>query len=428
MNRKNKATERPHVVVIGGGFAGLTFCKRLRGNCRVTLIDKQNHHLFQPLLYQVATAGLSAAEIAQPLRSILQNRPNVTCIMDEVTAIDRSARSIHLADGDELHYNWLVFAAGGRTSYFGHDQWAGRTLGLKTIDDALALRRRILSSFERAEITDDQEQRRKLMTMVVVGGGPTGVELAGALAELAKVIFRRDFRRIDTAQAQVLLIEGSDGVLESFPRKLRDSAADQLRKLGVQVHLGHRVTAIENDQVRFGDRIVESANIFWTAGIEAVPLTAQLGGEQDRAGRVVVRSDLTLPDDDRVLVLGDAARVQRGDGSLVPGIAPAAIQMGKFAARLISARLRGELAPMNFVYRDKGIMATIGRKAAVARIGRWQLSGPPAWLGWLFIHLLFLIGLRSKIIVVTQWVWAYLRYQRGARIIFGQDSEKSSAS
>jgi len=417
------------IVVIGGGFAGLNFCKRFRsrgrGGVSITLVDRQNHHLFQPLLYQVATAGLSAAEIAQPLRSILRARRDVECAMGDVTAIDVHAKTVSVDHGSAgtlvLPYDFLIVAAGGRTSYFGHDHWAGGSLGLKTLDDAMAMRRRILTSFERAEVTDDAEERRRLMTIVVVGGGPTGVELAGALAELARVVFRKDFRRIDTSHARVILVERGDAILDAYPAKLRQRAAKQLERLGVQIWFNTPVTDIRDGVVEMGGTTLAAGNIFWTAGVEAVPLTRQLGVPVDRAGRVIVNDDLTVPGHPQVLVLGDAASVKNSDGSPVPGIAPAAIQMGKYAASYVSRRLAGDATPMRFTYRDKGMMATIGRKAAVAVIGPVRLSGAIAWATWLFVHVLFLVGLRNKVITMTHWVWAYATYSRGARVIFGEE-------
>jgi NADH dehydrogenase len=342
-----------------------------------------------------------------------------------VTDIDVKERTVALGGGRVLRYDHLVLAAGGRTSYFGNHAWSAHALGLKTLDDALAMRRRILTSFERAEATEDEAERRRLMTLVVIGGGPTGVELAGALAELTRVVFRQDFRRINPAHARVLLIEALDEVLRGYPHPLCERAARQLERLGVQLHFGAKVTGIDERRVHIsGGEVIESANVLWTAGIEAVPLTRSLGVARDRAGRVVVEPDLTVPGRGEVMVLGDAAAVTNPDGTPVPGIAPAAIQMGAYAADRIGRLLRGEAAPERFVYRDRGMMATIGRKAAVVVMGRLQLTGVLAWVTWLFVHLVFLIGLRNKITVVTHWVWAYVTYQRGARIIFGRGGDE----
>lgn len=430
----------PHIVVIGAGFGGLTFCRKFpAGIARITLVDRQNHHLFQPLLYQVATAGLSAVDIAQPIRAILRHKPDLEVLMAEVTGIDLAARKVRLdhgatsfaADGaraesspGELAYDYLVLAAGGVTSYFGHPEWEKFAPGLKSLDDALAIRRKILLSFERAETEANEEKRRELMTIVVVGGGPTGVELAGTFAELTRTVLVRDFDRIDPSRARVLLVEGSERVLATFPPDLSASARRQLEHLGVEVRTGRRVRDIRPGEVILdGDEVVRAANIIWGAGVGASPLTRQLGVELDRAGRVKVQPDTSVPGHPEVFAIGDLAALTDRNGVVVPGVSPAAMQMGGHVARLIARELRAEKGALPereaFGYWDKGSMATIGRSAAVAQIGRLRFSGYFAWLAWLFVHLVFLVGFRNRLSVFTSWVYSYLTYKRGARIITG---------
>ncbi len=413
----------PHIVVIGAGFGGLTFCQKFPvGRARITLIDRQNHHLFQPLLYQVATAGLSAVDIAQPIRAIFGNRPDFEVVMAEVTGLDLVARRVVHARG-ELTYDYLVVAAGGMTSYFGHPEWEQFAPGLKTLDDALAIRRRVLLSFERAETEPDPAKRDAAMTIVVIGGGPTGVELAGTFAELTRTVLNRDFDHIDPSKARVILLEGSPRVLAAYPPELSASAQRQLEHLGVEVRTATRVEAISAGQVVAGGQTLRSDNIVWSAGVAAVPLARQLGMESDRAGRVKVRPDLSVPGHPEVFAIGDLISLVDAHGVTVPGIAPGAIQAGAFVAKLIDRELvgarpaGGEREP--FVYLDKGNMATIGRSAAVAEIGRFKFSGFPAWIAWLGVHLLFLIGFRNKLSVLLQWTYSYFTYRRGARVISG---------
>ena len=413
----------PHIVVIGAGFGGLTFCQKFPvGRARITLIDRQNHHLFQPLLYQVATAGLSAVDIAQPIRAIFGNRPDFEVVMAEVTGLDLVARRVVHARG-ELTYDYLVVAAGGMTSYFGHPEWEQFAPGLKTLDDALAIRRRVLLSFERAETEPDPAKRDAAMTIVVIGGGPTGVELAGTFAELTRTVLNRDFDHIDPSKARVILLEGSPRVLAAYPPELSASAQRQLEHLGVEVRTATRVEAISARQVVAGGQTLRSDNIVWSAGVAAVPLARQLGMESDRAGRVKVRPDLSVPGHPEVFAIGDLISLVDAHGVTVPGIAPGAIQAGAFVAKLIDRELGGarpaggEREP--FVYLDKGNMATIGRSAAVAEIGRFKFSGFPAWIAWLGVHLLFLIGFRNKLSVLLQWTYSYFTYRRGARVISG---------
>jgi len=411
-----------HVVVLGAGFGGLTFCRAFRHpGASVTLVDAQNHHLFQPLLYQVAAAGLSAPEIAEPARSILSRRKDVTVLMDTVTGFDLAARRVQ-CQAHTLAYDYLVVALGGVTSYFGHPQWAEFAPGLKSLEDALRIRRNVLLAFERAENETDPAVRRRLMTLVVVGGGPTGVELAGAFAELARHVLRRDFRRIDPGQARVVLIEAGPRLLPQMPESLSASALRQLERFCVEVRLNTKVTDIRQGAVELeGGQVLAAENIIWAAGIAANPLGAQLGAERDRAGRVKVLPDLSLPGQREVFVIGDLAAVEDGRGKSVPGVSPAAMQMARHVAQIVQQELdstvRGPATRPAFRYRDKGTMATIGRSAAVAKIGRLELTGFPAWLAWLFVHLLFLIGFDNKLTVLTQWAYSYVTYKRGARII-----------
>jgi NADH dehydrogenase len=409
-----------HIVVLGAGFGGLEFCHRFRhASARVTLVDRSNHHLFQPLLYQVATAGLSAPEIAQPIRSILSHRPNITVLMESVVDFKLPEKKVVLAGG-ELSYDYLVLALGGCTSYFGHPEWEEHAPGLKTLGDALRIRSQILLAFERAETETSAEEQARLMTMMVVGGGPTGVELAGAFAELARHVLRADFRRIDSTRARVILIEGGPRILGHLPPDLSASAQRQLEALGVQVRLQASVKHIGAGQVELGGgETIAAANIIWAAGVAATPLTKKLGVELDRAGRVKVNPDLSVPGHAEVFAIGDMALVLGADGKPVPGVSPAAMQMARHVARLIEGELASSdaVARAPFRYFDKGTMATIGRSAAVAQVGSLHLSGVVAWLAWLVIHLIFLVGFRNKIAVLFQWFYSYVTYKRGARIV-----------
>ena len=412
------AAAKPHVLVLGGGFGGLWATRALASApVRITLVDRTNHHLFQPLLYQVATAGLSAPDIAAPLRHILRKQANVTVRLDEALAIDRGARRVQLAGG-VLDYDYLLVATGATHAYFGHEDWAAHAPGLKTLDDALAIRGRVLSAFEAAEREDDAAARRRWLEFVVIGGGPTGVELAGTLAEIARHTLPREFRRADVRSARVHLVEAGPRVLAAMPPDLSEKTRRQLQRLGVEVHTGNAVTAIDADGVTMGDQRIESRTVLWAAGVAASPLGQQLGVATDRAGRVPVAPDLSLPGHPEVFVLGDLASVQQ-DGQPVPGVAPAAKQMGAHVAAVIRARLRGE-TPKAFRYRDYGNLATIGRMAAVVHYGRLKLSGLLAWWFWLVAHLFFLIGFRNRIIVLVNWGWSYWTYQRHARIIVGR--------
>lgn len=422
----------PRVVVLGAGFGGLTFCQTFdHPTARVTLVDRQNHHLFQPLLYQVATAGLSAPEIAQPIRSILRDKRNVSVLLRGVTGLDLSRREVQM-DGDVLPYDYLVLALGSKTGYFDHPEWEQYAPGLKSLDDALGIRRRILLAFEHAENSTDTAERERLMTIVVVGGGPTGVELAGAFAELTRRVLKRDFRQIDPRQARVILLEAMPRILRQFSEQLSTKAVKQLARLGVEVWTNVRVETIGEGFLQLADgRRIESANILWTAGVIANPLTRKLGVELDRAGRIIVNPDLSVPGHPEVFAIGDLALVRDEGGQSVPGVSPAAMQMARHAARLIEDDLNNENTNPRtrpaFEYWDKGTMATIGRSAAVAQIGRLEFSGWPAWAAWLSVHLIFLIGFRNRLAVLLQWTYSYFTYKLGSRIITGLDNSHETA-
>jgi NADH:ubiquinone reductase (H+-translocating) len=411
------AAGRPHVVILGAGFGGLEAARALRhAPARVTVLDRRNHHLFQPLLYQVATAGLSPAEIASPIRRILRKQENTSVVLAEARSIDVAGRRVVLADG-EIPYDRLVVAAGATHSYFGHDEWEPFAPGLKSLEDALEIRRRALVAFEAAEREDDPERRRSWLTFVVVGGGPTGVEMAGAFAEIARHTLTREFRRIDPRSARVILVEAGPRILPAYPPDLSDHAARQLEALGAQVWTGMAVTRVSPEGVQMGAERVAARTVVWAAGVQASPLARSLGVPLDRAGRVKVDPDLTLPGHPEVYVVGDLASVEQ-DGQIVPGVAPAAMQMGRHAARNVRRALVGE-PPLPFRYVDKGSLATIGRRSGVALFGKLRLSGFPAWAAWLAVHIFFLIGFRNRLVVMFTWAWAYLTYQRSARLIVG---------
>jgi NADH dehydrogenase len=415
------ATSVPHVVIVGGGFGGLSTGLALgRAPVRVTLVDRTNHHLFQPLLYQVATAGLSPADIAAPIRSIFRRQKNAHIVLGEVTAFDLAAREVRLGE-QVLTYDYLVVATGAETSYFGHDGWAKHAPGLKDIDDALEIRRRVLIAFEAAERDPDPERRRQLMTFVVVGGGPTGVELAGALAELSRFVLARDFRSIRPDEARVILLEGGPRILSALPEALSAQAAEQLASLGVDVRVEKAVTEIGPEGVRLGDELIRSSTVLWAAGVRSTAITRSLGVPLDRAGRVLVEPDLSLPGHPEAFVIGDAAAFthQPGfEGKILPGVSPVAMQEGRAAARSIVRTLQ-QRPREPFRYVDKGNLATIGRSAAVADFRGLHLTGFIAWMAWLLIHIFFLIGFRNRVIVMFEWMWSYFTYQRGARLITG---------
>lgn len=419
MDKNNNEKRRRHrVVIVGAGFGGLSTAQALaRADVDVILIDRQNHHTFQPLLYQVATAGLSPADIAYPIRSILRSQANAEVVLAEVTGVDPGEQTVTLA-GRTLEYDTLVIATGASHAYFGRDDWAAVAPGLKTINDATALRRNILIAFEQAETEPDPDERRRLQTFVVIGGGPTGVEMAGAIAELAKRTMAADFRHIDPRKTRVVLIEGGDQLLAAFDPALSEKARAALEHIGVDVRLGRRVIDCDRHGVSFGDTRIESRTIIWAAGVKASAAGQWLAAETDHVGRVRVDPDLTLPWHPDVFVIGDTAHVAGGDGRPLPGIAAVAKQQGLDVARRIRSRLEGKTMPA-FHYSDRGSMATIGRKSAVAHIGRFRLSGWFAWLIWCVAHVYFLIGFRNRMVVVANWAWNYVTFQRGARLITG---------
>jgi NADH dehydrogenase len=415
---------RPRVVIIGGGFAGLEAAKGLRRTpVDVTLVDRRNHHLFQPLLYQVATAALSPADIAAPIRKVLRRQPNARVVLAEVTGIDLDHRIVRIGRR-ELPYDYLVVAAGATHSYFGHDEWAPFAPGLKTVEDAVEIRRRILLAFEAAELEEDDDERTALLTFVIVGAGPTGVELAGAIAEIALQTVRRDFRSFDTADTRIVLVEGADRVIPAFPESASTRARKELESLGVEVMLGRLATDIDARGVTVGDERIAARNVVWAAGVEASPLGAMLGAPVDRSGRVEVGPDLTVPDRPEVFVIGDLARVVDAAGVLVPGMAPGAMQMGRYVASIIDAETRSRRSQHQpFRFTDKGMLATIGRRRAVACFGRRVIDGTIAWILWAIVHIFYLIGFRNRLIVMLQWAWLYFFFDRGARLITGERNE-----
>ncbi len=409
----------PRIVIVGAGFAGLSAAKALaRAKAEVIVIDRSNHHLFQPLLYQVATAGLAPTQIANPIRTILRHQDNTRVLLGEVTAVNTKRREVVLGER-AVPYDYLVLATGATHSYFGHDDWAAAAPGLKSLDDALHLRTRILLAFERAELEEDPAERERLLTFVVIGAGPTGVELAGAIAELARRALACDFRAIRTAMAKVLLIEAGPRILPAFPEMLSAYAAKALRKLGVTVRTDEAVTGCSEDGVDLGAEKIFARTAIWAAGVTASPAAEWLGAERDRAGRSVVEPDLSVPGHPEVFVAGDAARLGTPGGGTVPGVAPAAKQEGAYVGRLIASRIAGRPAPAPFRYMDSGSLATVGRQAAAVAMGPLRLTGLIAWLLWSVAHIWFLIGFRNRLAVTLDWVWAYLTFERGARLITG---------
>jgi NADH dehydrogenase len=418
-NPVRSSSGRQRVVIVGAGFGGLTAARALaRVPVDVVLIDRHNYHLFQPLLYQVATAALSPADIATPIRAILSRQKNASVLLGRVTGVGTTAREVILEDR-RIAYDYLILATGARHAYFGHDEWERVAPGLKKIDDATDIRRRILLAFERAETAMSEAERRRLLTFVVIGGGPTGVEMAGAIAELAKVALAEDFRSIDPRQARILLIEAGPRVLPAFPESLSAIAHRDLERLGVEVRTGVPVTACDDDGVIVGEERIPSGCVIWAAGVAASPAAKWLAAEHDRAGRVKVAPDLSVPGHPDIFAIGDTALALDEAGRPLPGVAPVAKQQGDHVARLIAARVKDRAAPPPFRYRNLGNLATIGRRAAVADFGWIRLSGRLAWFLWGGVHILFLIGFRNRIAVLLDWLWAYVTYQRGARLITG---------
>jgi len=416
---------RPRVVIVGGGFAGLEAARALgEADAEVVVVDRTNHHLFQPLLYQVAMAVLAPTDIALPIRFLLRRQLNTSVLLDRIDRIDVERRLVRGESGRELTYDYLVVAAGARHSYFGHDDWEALAPGLKTIEDAREIRHRFLLAFEEAERCDDQEARQAWMTFAVVGGGPTGVELAGIVPDVTRHALRGEFRRIDTSAARIVLVEAGPRVLPSFPPALSERARRDLQALGVEVRTGAPVTLVTSEAVYVGAERLATHTVFWAAGNTASPLGRTLGVPVDRAGRVLVRPDLSIPGHPEVFVVGDLAATTGADGALVPGVAPAAMQAGRAAARNILKALRGE-PPKPFRYRDKGNLATIGRHRAVADFGRFQVTGYAAWWLWLFVHILYLAGFRNRLSVLFEWGYAYLTYRRGARLITTAERRQS---
>ena len=414
-----------HVVILGGGFGGLTAAKALRREAlRVTLLDRHNYHLFQPLLYQVATATLSPGDIASPIRWIFRKSPNVRVLLGEADSVDVAGRRVRLTDGAAVAYDYLVVATGSSHAYFGHEEWAEEAPGLKTLEDALEIRRRILLAFERAERETDPARQQELLTFVLVGGGPTGVELAGTLAEIARRTLRDEFRSIDPSRARIVLVEAGPTILHPFPPALRDAARSSLRALGIDVREGTAVTSVDAHGVMLGQERVVAGTVVWAAGVAASPIVATLGVPMDRAGRVLVEPDLSIPGHPEVFVVGDAALVEQ-DGKALPGVAQTAMQEAAHAARMIVRRSRG-LPTDRFVFHDRGNMAIVGRGSAVADLGWVRFSGSLAWLAWLFLHIFKLIGFRNRLVVMLEWAVAYLTFQRSVRLITHSDRSDRS--
>jgi NADH dehydrogenase len=416
----------PHVVILGGGFGGLLAAKALRGrdDVRVTLLDRRNHHLFQPLLYQVATATLSPGDIAAPIRWVLRRARNVRVLLGDATRIDVANKWVVLADGGAVSYDYLIVATGASHAYFGHPEWEQYAPGLKTLEDGLEIRRRVLLAFERAEREEDPAKQQELLTFVLVGGGPTGVELAGTLAEIARHTLRKEFRRMDPGRARIILVEAGPTILSTFPEKLRDAARRSLQRLAVDVRENTRVTAIDARGVMLGADRLDAGTVLWTAGVAASPLVATLGAPLDRAGRAIVEPDLSIPGHPEVFVVGDAAAFLHQGGHPLPGVAQTAMQQGRHAARMIERTIDGQPRE-TFVYHDKGNMAIVGRGAAIADLNWISFSGVIAWFAWLFLHIFMLIGFRNRLLVLIEWAGAYVTFQRSVRLITYQDKRRT---
>ena len=417
----NATAHRHHVVIVGAGFGGLEAARRLGGqNVDVTIIDRSNHHVFQPLLYQVAGAALDISQIAWPIRHVLHRFKNVTTLMAEVDGVDAAHGIVQLTDGTRIAYDTLILATGATHAYFGHDDWAQYAPGLKTLGDALSIRQHLLTVFEQAERESDAEQRRRLQTFVVIGAGPTGVELACTIAELAHEEVQEDFRHIDTRKARVVLVEAAPRVLSGFPKDLAGYAQHTMQQLGVEVLLDHPVTECRADGVVCKDQFIGAGAVFWAAGVRASPVAQWLGVPADKAGRVQVERDLSVPAQPGIFVIGDAATLQQENGKPVPGLAPAAKQEGRYVADVIWARLRGSAPPAPFRYRDYGNLSTIGKHTAVVDFGKLQLRGRLAWVVWAVAHIYFLIGVRNRLLVALNWLWLYMKGERAARIIISR--------
>ncbi len=427
---QQKQTGKPHVVIVGAGFGGLEAAKRLGELAvEVTVIDRNNFHLFQPMLYQVATAGLSPADISTPIRHILRHQYNTGVLQAEVMGVDTEQQEVLLDGNQSLHYDYLIIATGATSNYFGHEEWKKLAPGMKTIDEAMTVRRVVLSAFEAAEREPDEQKRKALLTFVLVGGGPTGVELAGAIAELAHKALVGDFRHIDPETARIVLVEGESRIIPSFPASLTRKATKKLKEMGVEIRTGVHVKEVKPGEVRIGDERLATENVIWTAGVKASPAAQWLHAEADHDGRVKVQSDLTVPGHSNIFVIGDTALATE-NGKKLPGLAPVAMQEGRYVASVIADRIAGKTAGQPFHYFDKGTMATVGRSFGIVDIGPFHFTGFLAWLTWLFVHILFLIGVRNRILVFYQYAWAYFTFQRGTRVILpgGKVREADQAS
>jgi NADH dehydrogenase len=423
-NTHQKTTTVPHVVIVGGGFGGLRVAKELgKQSVEVTIIDRNNFHLFQPMLYQVATAGLSPADIASPIRAILEGQRNTGVLMVEVTGLDVQKQQVLMEDQQTLHYDYLILATGATSNYFGHPEWQHIAPGLKSVNDALTVRRTVLSAFEAAEREPDEQKRRALLTFVLVGGGPTGVELAGAIAELARQSLKGDFRHIDPSMTRIVLVQGPKRILPSFPASLARKASKKLQQSGVEIKTGVHVKEVRQDGVMIGDEHLASENVIWTAGVKASPAGKWLHTNVDHDGRVKVQQDLTITDHANIFVIGDTALVEQ-NGKHLPGLAPVAMQEAEYVASVITDRIAGKAHPQTFHYFDKGTLATVGRGFGIVDIGPIRFTGLFAWLTWLFVHILFLISFRNRVLVFLQYAWIYLTFQRGTRVILPEDTER----